>query len=1169
MNARILVATSALILISLQAWAETLGKKSLRATERLIPLEKITVGPDDQYNADVDPTGSTIVFTHKADLVASLRLQDLASGETLALLPPVADSQGAVFSPDGRAAFSYYKLNARGDICHVQPPRAPLKQTSGRSLEESEIRCLKRSSAASTHQRSNPFWRSSHEIGFLERGIANQETRIVSEDVASGKQEVLAEGRLWSPSMRAGGRYLAYMELESETSGRSLRRIVLKDLQSGEKRLARFALPGLSGFPTIGADERHLYFSHFLNDTNGDQAIDGSDNAVVFRVSIPALLAAARMDKEILPEQLTSVETSCSFPRPFRDRIYVTCAFEGSLDVYSIPESGVVPAAWNEARLQNALDTSRSYQDRILILNTLKYRFPNSTLNFDERLLSDHILAEDVSAARFYLARISAGAKPVDAGFLKVLEAYLQGSELKKAEPPGEISREFRKAILALEERVRAAKADERARELVRGHLRLFLDEPKTAEAHLKKAQGKGAMRALERHLDFELARAIYQPRGRAAFGELAEAYRRILLAPELGNQALVYYAFGFLRATHANFADRASRRSWIENLLKSSLSSQVKALLGSELATYAMIEADEKSLSARHREFDKFMSETRGDYFLRRAIYVRAIVNFTEAGQIKHLGMITRNWMGYTTNADTEFVYAREVFTDSSVTQAYANAAKGEHKLADNYFFESLMFTDDLESHYGFILARVAQGRRATLNPDYKDLAQRGFIDDNMKFVEAVLDLIDGAESARANPLEVAPFESAIAKLESMTLDRDSAMRHLVLGYCYLEKLMRKANGYDFDAAVLQSAHRSLMLAYDLGRDNPRIRASALMNLGILHLRVQNPGQAARYFAFRKALGFESEAEKARFAYLYARALEFSRQPDEAAAELKDVVESARSVPGEERRAFNLAFSSKYSEAATIYQGLLSARKIEGDENLAKANLVFGFALLKIKRDGEARLALLRALEHASRLSREKRSADRMIDFDPLRLRLVAQGLLAQVGGVDERASAAAARVELLESAQDLMGDWAMARVQARAQVAELESKRGRHEAAARSLQDALRLAIEYGDTEQYLGQITYRTAVNYLAHAILHREVYAKLETKAIAKLVSKCREAFEAQKVSEPVLDAQSLRLQILWNSFMRQNSDVMNSETAKRLRVAEPKLYAEVARLAAAI
>lgn len=1144
----------------------------IRELERLIPLEKITVGPDDQFNGDLMDDGRVLVFTEKTGLVTGVRLQDLETGETTSLLPSSADTEEAVFGSGGRVAFTYYKFNARGDICIVPVPRPPFKE---KSAKENEIRCLKRSERSSSTQRSNPFWVSENVIGYLERDFDGRNARVVSENLSSGEIKVLAEGRIWSPSMRSGGRYLTYLEWAGENPRANAhargRRIVVKDLQSGRAQAARFALPGFSGFPTISPDEEFLYFSHFFNDTNEDQMIDGADNGVVFRVPLKKIFESSDDAAGVLPEQLTSVETSCGFPRVAKDRLILTCAFEGSLDVYSVEVSGIVPVNWDEKRILNAIDTSRSYQDRVLLLNALQYRFKGGRVSevHDERMLSEHILSDDVSAARYYLSRLLKNAKGADLSFYTLLSTYLEARELKKSQPPGEVSREFRAAISGFERRIQSVKGGHK--EIFLAHLKLNLGEEANAKTLLKRADWRGKVRPLEHYLHFELARALYRGKRGAEYQALSQVYRRLLSAPELNVQSRLYYAFHFLEDTHSVYPAASERKKLIETMLATKPTQETVSLLNAEVAILNTISASDQNAEAKaFGELNKLLSETRNDYFLRRALYTRAVVNFTEASAVKYLGVIARNWLRFTVRGDTEFAYAREAFADNALTQAYVHLGRNELLLAENYFYESLSFTDDLESHYGFIRTRLEQGRRADLTRDYDDLSRRKLVTENMKFVEAVIDIFDDASSGGDR------LDNAISKLESVSEGRDVGLRHLILGYAYMEKLFRAANGFDFDSNYLQKAHRALMLAYDLAWDNPRVRASALMNLGILHQRVQNHGQAARFFSLRKSYGFTSEDEKARFEYLYARSLGHAHQPDLAAVELGGIAENLRSEPIEERRAFYLAMASEFKEASAIYNRLLDGNRIQGDANLAKAHLVYGYSLLKLGREAEARASLLKALDFASRLSPRKASQGRLIGFEPLRIELIGFGLLAKTGTTDERLAALRSRQERLEKARDLVGNWIEARIQTRVQLADLESRKGRHDRAATEMREALRLATEFGDSGQYLGKLIFQTASNFMAHAMLHPEVYQVDDVDRVEVYVNKCIATYEGQKVVEPVLDMQNLKLRILREGMKAKIlktsgdfSEYLNSPLATRLKAERPDLFEQVSRLAAAV
>ena len=174
-----------------------------------------------------------------------LQVQDLASGEVKDLLPLNADSQEPAMGNAGLVGFTYYKFNARGDICYLKLQVPPQK-----NLDEHSIHCLKRAVAQIRTEASSPFWKSSDELAYVERDIESQERQIVAENINTGRRQVLAQGRLWSPAMRINGQYLVYVEMVDQAEGGSTRHLVFKNLSgSVHKKCAIFITrnSGLSG----------------------------------------------------------------------------------------------------------------------------------------------------------------------------------------------------------------------------------------------------------------------------------------------------------------------------------------------------------------------------------------------------------------------------------------------------------------------------------------------------------------------------------------------------------------------------------------------------------------------------------------------------------------------------------------------------------------------------------------------------------------------------------------------------------------------------------------------------------------------------------------------------------------------------------------------------------
>lgn len=1185
---------------SFLAQAETIVSQRINSTRRLVPLKKVTVGPDDQYQGVVDPSGRTLVFTHKADLAPHLRRQELGTGEVADLMPLTADSQEPVFSTDGKLAFTYFKLNARGDICFAEVPKS-----AGQAIVDVGITCLKPSESESQSERSSPFWRANGELGFLTRDLSTQITRVIVENLETGKQTVLAQGKVWSPSMISGGRYLVYSELTDEKD-RSSRALAIKDLQGGQVRHLRFSLPGISGFPVFSGDEKHVFFSHYVDDTNHDGVIDGSDNSVVFQAPLEKLLRL-QDGTEYFPEQLTSVGSNCSYPRPSRGALFVSCAFEGAIDVYQIPESGVVPVDWDNSVLVNAHQTSRSYADRILLLNTIKYRHPSHEEGraLDERLLGDHLLADDVTAARFYLDRLAQAAvtNPSKREFYALLSLYVDARARKKLQPTSEsnreVSREFRQQIEATDLKAQAIHGQRRLQRLVRGMLRSFLEEPREALSFLDQARFESRAHALERYLSFELA-AWVLPRTRseeAVPTALTQAYRTMMAASELLEESQLYYAFSWLRylekAVDEGERDaktRERRIAAITSVLEArpALPKQVETLLRSEVAVLKIIQApDEVAKTQAYGVLDKLMSDTRDDYFLRKALYVRAILCFSAVGDFRYLDQVATNWLRYTRSGDTEFIHAREFYAEAQLDHGYESWGRKDLLKAKGYFFGSLSLTDDLESHAGYLQVAVARGAvagtvtpaaRAEIDERYANLKNRKFIDDNMKYVDALLGLIDSEPQATRDPSKTRHLDRAIGLLQRMEQDRDSPVRHLMLGHCLLEKLKRTAKGLEIDQDLFQNAHRELMLAYDLGRDNARVKAAVLSNLGVLHLRAQNHGLAARFLALRKPLGFISSAEAGAHAWLYARTLYYTHEPDRAADELAQVpgdVPQSFVAPLLEREAFYRMAAAQYEQAAALYSKLFERGYIQGDVSLAKARLSQGFALFKLKRDALAQAALRTALVHADKLAIVSKDQVRLIDSDPVRIQLAAHGLLSRMGPDSKRLEALEKRAALLPKAKEYFNEaYLPLLIENRLTLATV-SDRIQPGKAVSWMKDALKLAEELGESDQYLSHAVYRTSVAYLSHALLHAPLYAGQDAARIKKIIDKCTKAYEMQKGPVPMLDYQKLKLAMLWAAYDSRVlghgqasavSSVLSPEDVRKLKEALPAQLTELEALA---
>jgi hypothetical protein len=1162
-----------------KSYAETIVTQRIEATRRLIPLKKLTVGPDDQYHGTVDPFGKTLVFTRKSDLVPHICTENLKTGEVKDFLPLTADSQDPAVSSDGKVAFTYFKYKATGDLCY---------RSIQSDINETPV-CLQLDEG----EPATPFWKNPREIGYLLKNTWTQNNQIVLSNLETGIKQVLAQGRIWSPALSPDGKYLFYNEMVGDSDHRVL---IVKDLQTQKSRTIRINLPGISGFPAVSSDGRHLYFSHYLNDTNHDNVIDGKDNSVIFRATLESL----EKEGEIFPEQLTSVENNCSFPRPHGEVIYVTCAFEGALDVYEMPATGVVPAGWDQEILNNSYQSSRTYSDRLLILNTLKFRYPHSSKKeLDERILSNHLLADDLEAAKFTIRKLQQSETEEQKRFYQLLYLYLLAKEKKSTLKSEEVTASFQSEINEIESKIDQVNGYERFKKILKGLLRSYLNRPQESLKFLSEVQFRDSTRLLhpahpihpvERYFFFELA-SLVLPRVKS-LESLGPVYAQMMKAPELSEETQLYYAYRYLeslgKAQHS-FEKRISLIGQMISQMMNQKTSQkmpdsVVVLLKAEVATLKLIIAPaDTAKSEAYRELDGLISTSRDRYYLKKTLSIRSILNFEQSADFKYLNFVASNWLRYTQNQDAEFIYARNVFSTATLEQAYDSLGRFKIKLASDYFYGSLSLTDDLESHLGYVHAMSAQNERKTIDERYRNLKNRKFIDDNMKFVEALLILIDARPNSNQ---DVKHFELALEKLKAMSQDRDSSVRYLLMGYCSLEILLRKGDGYEFDHDLFEDAHHYLMLAYDQGRGNNRIEATALMNLGLLHQRAQNHGLAAKFFSKRKALGFVSREDAKQLSWYYSRSLFFNHQADLASDQIKEVLElenislgskqaaqvvQVSQVPWLERYGFYLVAANRFEEAVSVYESILKSNPTQSQISLAKMNLNYGYSLFKAKKLSSSKKALQQALDQVSRLKVIPKGNGRWIQFDPLRIQVIAYGLLSQMGTSNERLDALEKRSKLLLGARSILdAEWFPSLIQNRLQVAQL-SRESDPVLAAKSLSEALQFSEKYGDSYQYLSYAIYRAAVNSMIYAIAHSQLNDSESSEKIQKIIEKSIKVYDQQMILQPVLNYQKVMLQMLWSIYTKKAlkrspekevSQILESQASQGLKKALPEKWKEL-------
>jgi len=1011
------------------SYAFASGQQTVRMP-RFETLEKLTVGPDNHFQVAIGGQEDKIFFTRSSNLATRLFWRGLKGTESLgqvqAFVKAEFDTKDPAISFDNsKIAFTSFERQARGDICVQDVSPTPLSQQ----------KCSEEKTAS-----EQPFWMSDRSVGYIRRPIGTGKAQLVVWNIQTNEKRVVLEDQIFSAHADAQGRWIVYASMaDKKTTGQDDLDRVLKvhSLKDSRTWALNIALPGLSGFPHFDERGESVYFAQFSNDTNADSRIDGNDNGVLFRIPATRITDANAV---ILPEQLTTAEQNCNYPAPGRDYLYMTCAFEGTLDVYRVPKSGLVPVVWNEKVLLDAYRTSRSIAERTLLINTLRYRFEKYR-NSDslEKIFSQHFLTGEYQAALYYLDFVEANAPAVNKSGYAVLRHVLEILQYGAREKLDQISPEF---VSLLEEKKKIFMREKGPfrsfAELSQTYVDLSTRSNQRARERFMKVSVGQQRSSLEQYVYFSLSRALLDQN----ILSLDEWYRVALAVAQssvLTDESKAFVSSVILSKvaeTNKLPADRLKRIESLRAGLK--VGSILETILTSqEFALKVAVAQSEADEDKAFQEFNKIFAKTSEQYYLNRALSIQAVLTLAEFNKSRVMGAVASNWLASAKLSDTEYMHARDQYVSVVLDKAYSFWANADARSASQVFYSSVRLTDDQETHLGFVTTLLQDNNRKLLDQRYESLKSGSFTSSNIDFAKAVILLFD--DLSRKDKKSEDQLKDAEKLLVGLKDDGSRpAGRHLLLGYIAHEKMLRRMRGFTFDQELSQAAHHQYMIALDLARKSSRLTARVLQNLAMLHLQTGNFGLASGYFAAREKVAFEDDQERLSFLWNFSKALyrngEFPRAADTSLEGLKlaqKIKATDEIIHGwTERSAFHLSQASRFSEAAETYGKLVSRIEKRADENVLKAHMMHGWSLMKSGQIKPAANAFDKVIVLAEKLKPRKASGEPgdVVEFQPQRYSAIAFGFLAQMNSTPRgRIPLRANRMKIMEKWQGSLKSFAL----------------------------------------------------------------------------------------------------------------------------------------------
>ena len=860
--------------------------------DRLRLPERLTAGSADQFLGVLSPDGKRLYFVSSLNSTLQIFSQTLDGGPAAPLFDEAADCTAPHPSPDGKSlAYLSFRKDATGDICV-------------RDLATLTRRCL---TDADTTELDLLWTPSSDSIIALSRPGLHDDVELDRVYLSGRSTQSLLFRDLSSPVLSPDARWLAYIPTARDSEivgpGFASRAMDVVALQRFDQLRTRplevkFDLPGLVSFPMFSADGRWLYFAQYLDDTNLDGVIDGRDQSTLFRVPFDGAAAEpVRASDRAHPAQLTSVAWNCQYAAPgpiASDRLITTCSMAGTLDVYSLPLEGSLPAEWNAVKLREELAATSDRGERLFFAARLLEVGPSP--DEESAILSEvlrlHLDRGALESATWTLGKLRANGR-IAQSTIELLAELIAHRRAERALDRGQLS-----AAFSTEARARLARVTHIAgegetaafRALVRAELLDVLADKRDAVAALRSidlARVESplflhllAARAADLYGQLDL-RALLLGTDRALAGHLQLDERAQLVYAERYIDVLLR---GAARSQHAELIDDALRRVPADSTLGVRLA--LEKILdelqpGADAASVEQVRAASFELYRRATSFEQ-----------RRMIVHVTVRRAGTVDSDRVLYDLSNAWVSLMKRGTAERRYAERLYRDVVLERAYLELRA--HKLADarGRFFGVTLQTESFEAWTGFLSLRGAESP-AQARSELEARAKAGKDDPVLRFGHALL-AIDAIAKLTEPAQRLAKLDEAIVdlKVASFSASRSTELNY-VWGHCLYVRYL--ATG---DRAFAQEANTKLLLALDLASDNARYRAVITETLARVQASVGNHRIAIEHYASRDTLPFVAPEAELAHLVTQARSQQLIDHERDASATIEHAVTLAKSKP-------------------------------------------------------------------------------------------------------------------------------------------------------------------------------------------------------------------------------------------------------------------------------
>lgn len=1078
-----LLAAALALCTALDAAAAPTPRAAAEATDARAIFEpvRLTAGASSELMGVLSSDERTLYFVSDASGTLDIMRQSPVQSGPRPFSSGLGDAAWPEVSPDGQhIAYVSYERDSTGDAC----VRAIAPGKDGAE------RCLTGEATAELQV----LWWGNDALAALSRRDLHGDFALWRLPLDGKAPSELVARNMVGVALSPDRRWLAYIPLtraddsvgitfaQRTGNGVGLARLDGAS-QPGAERVYVPPLPGVTGSVAFARDGAFLYFTQFLNDTNGDGRIDGDDNAVIFRLPFRAE-AEAPLGAQREPEQLTSARWDCHYPAPAASRLVASCSHEGSLDIYSLPLDGSVPPTWNDARLAAEARAARDLWTRLLLSSRRLALAPKPELR--ERIVLEmlgyHLELGEYASVVYYAEQRLESADARRYGRVVAELARHRGEDLalirgETSEPY--IQSERARAAALRAELASAPPPDAALSRLVISEIEDDIGDKATALQTFRSVDLAQQTDPLVVAIAAQRAERLYRLRG--AREPLLDVYRTFAGLPGSSVAQRLEYAQRFVGELGRGRSRAAREAALTQAVARSDAESELGLLLAVEVALLPL--DDDNQDAVRARIFELYQDNKDTDR--RRALVLATLRAAARAGNEYLQYQFVNTWASSLRRADPERKYAEQLYDSVVLDRAYGEGRQGKTGEARGYFYGATVATDSLEAHIGFIEARLAEGGadvEAKLDEVYAKRFQREPESPVYAFARAyrIARALPTQPDLERHERDVTQVVALLTRVAA-ALPKESQV-HQLWGFALHQRARRSGSR---EAAV--DANQQYLLALDLARDDERLSAALLQRLGLLQASLGNHGASLRYFARRDELPHVRPLAELGLRVATARSAWHAGDAALAQAQMVSATRLLDASPGErrfqplvlDRLALSLALAGDHAAARERYAEL--AALLEHTPDAAPMNrlkAVIGLASSALSSgDASAALKALEQAEHVLDASKaltspanpERRSLIGEYGYTSLQYRALLAGLRAGAAqALGDHATALAAieqRVALLGerlAASDADED-RLELAQTYHHLARLQHRRGDARAAVRAVERGLTLSDQY----------------------------------------------------------------------------------------------------------